>query len=96
MLSDDKSVKKAEMLHNITLDGREKLLASGVEDVENFDDKVISMITSQGLLTVTGEELHIERLDLDIGELSVAGKINGLEYNDHNQTKTSLFSRLFG
>ena len=42
-----------------------------------------------------GEQLHIERIDLDAGQLEVRGKIRELSYDEPPQTG-GLWSRLFG
>ena len=55
--------------HRLELTGRERLTVSGVEDVERFDETGIVMSTGAGMLVVTGENLHIEKLSLDGGEL---------------------------
>ena len=48
-----------------------------------------------GELTVRGEGLHIERIDLDSGQLEVRGKVQELSY-DESAPKGTLWSRLFG
>ena len=48
---------------------------SGVEDVENFDDREVVLYTSRGKLTVHGTELHIERLSVDEGDLTIEGRL---------------------
>ena len=81
--------------HRIALEGREKLVVGGVEDVERFDDTCIVMSTCAGTLIVTGEGLHIDKLSLDGGELHVDGRIDGLEYEEEGLQRTGFFSRLF-
>ena len=46
-------------VHRVELDGRERLTILGVEDVERFDETGIVLSTSAGVLTVTGEDLHL-------------------------------------
>lgn len=83
--------------HRLELSGREKLLVTGVEDVERFDESEIVMATAQGILIVTGEGLHIGSLSLDGGELRVEGKIDTLGYEDGAAGgRQGLFHRLFG
>ncbi|MCI2055947.1 MAG: YabP/YqfC family sporulation protein [Oscillibacter sp.] len=82
--------------HRIELDGREALRVSGVEDVERFDETEIVMATAAGVLTVTGENLHIGQLSLEGGELRVDGRIDALTYEEQTQPKGSLLHRLFG
>lgn len=82
------------MAHNIILEGRAKLSVSGVEDVDSFDEAEIVMRTVQGNLTVRGTELHVEKLSLDIGELTVTGTVSQLDYAEVAPS-SSLWTRLF-
>lgn len=81
--------------HSLTLDARSRLTVGGVEDVESFDESSIVMSTVSGALTVRGEGLHIDRIALDVGELTVQGSVNELSYEDAAPTG-SFWSRLFG
>ena len=92
----DDSRLPAEAAHHILLEGREQLTVSGVEEVESFDENAIIMLTSRGTLVVRGEELHIEKLSLDGGDLRVEGSIDSLTYEDGGRERGGLFSRLFG
>ncbi len=83
------------MYHRLTLEGREKLTISGVEDVERFDEGCIIMATCAGTLIVTGSNLHIGKLTLDGGELHVDGHIEGINYEEPAQPRRGLFGRLF-
>ena len=80
--------------HAVSLEGRGKLAVSGVEEVESFDENTIVMTTALGLLVVRGEELHMEELSLEGGELKVTGHIDSLSYED-NDRQGGLLSRLF-
>ena len=82
--------------HRLELINREQLLVSGVEDVERFDETGIVMSTTAGLLVITGEDLHIGKLSLDGGELSVTGRVDSISYEEQTQSSQGLFSRLFG
>ena len=82
--------------HRLTLDGRERLTVTGVEDVERFDENMIVMSTSAGTLVVSGENLHIGKLSLDGGELHVDGQIDALQYEEQGAGRGGLLSRLFG
>ena len=82
--------------HQLTLEGRERLTVSGVEDVERFDESMIVMSTSAGTLVVSGENLHIGKLTLDGGELHVDGQIDAISYEEQRYGKGGLLGRLFG
>ena len=47
------------MQHRLELDGRERLVVTGVEEVERFDEEEIVMSTTAGTLVVGGTGLHI-------------------------------------
>lgn len=81
--------------HSLQLEGREKLSLSGVEDVSGFDESLIVLTTAQGELSVRGEALHIERIDLACGTLEVRGHIQELSYEEPARSG-GLFARLFG
>ena len=81
--------------HQLTMESRERLMVSGVEEVERFDENMIVMNTSAGTLVVSGERLHIGKLSLDGGELHVDGQIDALQYEEQGG-RGGLFSRLFG
>ncbi len=80
--------------HSIILEGREKLLVTGVEAAESFDDTELIVHTSQGVLRVSGSELHVEQLDLETGEARLTGQVSSLDYLE-TEPSGSLFSRLF-
>ena len=80
--------------NNIIIENREKADISGVCEVISFDEHEVCINTTQGKMTVLGNELHVERLNLDIGEISIVGKIDGLEYLTHQKDK-SFWSKLF-
>ena len=82
--------------HRLELEGRERLTVSGVEDVERFDETGIVMSTSAGVLTVTGEGLHIGQLSLEGGELHVDGRVDSISYEEDGGERGGLLRRLFG
>ena len=83
-------------VHRLELVGRERLVVSGVEDVDRFDETGIVMSTAAGTLVVTGEDLHIGKLSLDGGELHVDGRIDSVTYEDEGQSRGGFFSPTLG
>lgn len=87
---------RPEAAHHIILEDRERLSVSGVEEVESFDETTIVMSTTRGTLVIRGENLHIEKLSLDGGDLKVEGDIDALTYEDGARDRSgSLLARLF-
>ena len=81
--------------HHVVIEERKSLTVSGVEDVERFDEKSIVLSTSKGAMVVSGENLHIEKLSLDGGDLKVEGDIDSVSYEDEGPAARGGFlSRL--
>ena len=89
------SAREAPKNHALSMENRETLSLTGVDDVSGFDEGSVVLSTALGSLTVRGEDLHIDRIDLELGELEVRGRIRELSYEDPSPTG-SLWSRLFG
>ena len=82
--------------HHLILEDRERLTVSGVEEVESFDETAIVMDTTQEVLIVRGEDLHIEKLSLDGGDLKVEGRVESLTYAEFRRKGGGFLSRLLG
>ena len=81
--------------HHVVLEERRSLTVSGVEDVERFDETTIVLSTSRGSMVVSGENLHIEKLSLDGGDLKVEGEIDSISYEDDRPgERGGFFARL--
>ena len=82
--------------HTLTMDNRERVLITGVSDVGSFNEQEVILTTDSGDLAVSGEELHISKLNLDDGQLVVEGQIFALEYLDLQPQKgKGFFSKVF-
>ena len=91
----DEKPKTVAKPHNLSLEDRSRLSVTGVEDVESFDETVIVMNTAQGNLIVRGSGLHIGKISLDVGQLSVEGSISELSYED-KAPSGGFWQKLFG
>jgi len=83
-----------ETAHKLTLDGRGRLSVSGVSDVESFDEQMVVLATSRGTLVVRGEQLHLEMLSLEGGEVRMEGQVDSLTY-ESDLREGGFLSRLF-
>lgn len=95
-LSNNMNSSSVGVLQNLILENREKLNVTGVNDVLSFDDQVVIIETELGLLTVKGENLKINKLNIDTSEVIVEGRIDNLSYSEH-QTKSEggIFGKIF-
>ena len=55
--------------HTVMLDNRGKLVMTGTEDVSGFNEETVSVKTSCGCLVIKGENLHIDKLSLETGDV---------------------------
>ena len=84
--------------HKLLLDRRSRLELSGVLDVISFDLKEILLETADGMLTIKGNDLHMNHLSVDKGEVNVEGRVDVLQYADVVSAKAAgehLLERLF-
>ena len=83
--------------HHISIDRRERVLMTGIVEVISFDDETIVCETEMGALVLKGRNLHVNRLNLDDGELEVDGEIENVSYEDDLITGRgkSLLSKIF-
>ena len=79
--------------HELHLDNRARLSVSGVREVESFDETVVALTTVRGLLVVRGENLQLQALSIDGGQVTVSGLINDLSYEEV-QKGGGFFKRL--
>lgn len=68
--------------HSIILENRERLSVSGVEHVNNFNSEMIVLDTVAGVITIKGEELDVNKLNVEDGNVSVTGSIYSINYSD--------------
>ena len=69
-------------MHKVTMTNRRTCTVNGVNDVLSFDLREILLETEQGMLMIRGNELHVNRLTLDKGEVDIDGRIDSLVYSD--------------
>lgn len=84
--------------HKVSLNERNSASITGVIDVLSFDAGEVLLETDQGILMLRGNDLHVNRLTLEKGEVDVDGRIDSLTYSDSNsysKSGQSLMSRLF-
>lgn len=79
--------------HKLTLQERKSLTMTGVAEVISFDESLVVLNTSLGVLTVQGQELKLKTLSLEGGQVAVDGQITALIYEQPRES--SLWQRLW-
>ena len=75
---EEKMINKA---HNVTLSNRRSGSLTGILDVISFDITEILLETEMGMLHVKGKDLHVNRLNLEKGEVDIEGMIEAFSYS---------------
>ncbi len=84
--------------HKVLLGSRKTGNFSGVVDVLSFDVSEILLETEEGMLLIKGNDLHVNRLSLEKGEVDKKRKIDSLAYSeikDYGKQAESFLGRLF-
>lgn len=94
-MSDEREYQ-AKNEHTLSLLARERAEISGVREVESFDEQTVVLLTDCGELTLEGEGLHVNTLDVARGVVSVSGRVGAVYYGDTQPARRGLRARLFG
>ena len=76
-MDENKSIKS----HKVVLCNRKTGCFTGILDVISFDISEILLETEQGMLHVKGNDLHVNRLNLEKGEVDIEGNIDAFSYS---------------
>jgi sporulation protein YabP len=83
--------------HTIVMENRNSVKITGVLDVVSFDMETIVAETEMGVIILKGDGLHVNRLNLQNGELDIDGEVSSLAYEENfaRGHKGSFFGSLF-
>ena len=85
--------KQGSLPHSVVLENRKAFTATGVSDVDSFDQTMVAY-TDLGERVVRGHGLHINRLNMETGELTLTGEVDSLTYTE-GRRENGFLSRLF-
>ena len=93
-MAEEKKVFKTA--HNIIIESRRNVTVSGVMDIDSFDDESVILFTELGELTIKGVNLHINKIDVNSGDLTMEGEIDSFSYSENRPQKGGgFFAKLF-
>lgn len=92
-----KEIKTEEKKSNLSLENRKRLALTGVIEVISFNETVIMLNTSLGSMTIKGEGLRMNKLDVQNGEVMIVGTINSCIYSgaEIKKDNESILKKLF-
>ena len=92
-MNDEKTFRNKESLE---LTERKLLKINGVREIGSFNDEEVVVCFDDSELSVRGEGLHINKIDVDNGELNLQGdEIFALVYSYGTKRQEGFLSRLF-
>lgn len=84
--------------HKLVVNNRKTSMVTGVLDVLAFDLNEVLLETEQGMLMLKGNDLHVNRLSLEKGEVDLTGHVDSIAYSDVQQNSKkgeNFFVKLF-
>ncbi|KAF5068115.1 sporulation protein YabP [Anaerotignum sp.] len=82
--------------HTVSMEERERIRMGGVLEVLSFDEEGIMLETDCGLMMIKGTGIHMGKLDLDAGEVTIEGLFDSITYSDGTLgEKHSFLGKLF-
>ena len=94
-LVENDNISKA---HKLMMLNRKSMEITGVEDVISFDTKEVLLETTMGILTIKGEDLKVNRLSIEKGQLEIEGTVDSMKYSEissYKRKKESMLKRMF-
>ena len=82
------------MPHNLTMENRRNLVATGVTGIVSYDEYTAVLDTPLGRRQIGGEGLKVSELSTQSGEVKISGSIEYLQYTDRAEKKSGLWHRL--
>lgn len=70
--------------HCLSMENRQKAELTGVSQVLAFDENQVILLTDCGEISFSGENLHVTKLMLEEGQLTVEGKVDSVIYTQRS------------
>jgi len=77
--------------HVVNIDNRERISVTEVADIESFNEEIIFLTLKNGGLVIRGEDLHIQKLDLEEGRVLILGAIGSAVYTEKRDKQEKGF-----
>lgn len=77
--------------HIVNIDNRERVTVTDVADVESFNEEIVFLTLKNGGLVIRGEDLHIQKLDLEEGKVMITGAIGSAVYTERKDKQEKGF-----
>jgi sporulation protein YabP len=95
---DGEKNNKEEYNHSLQLIGRRRLDLTGISKVYTFNENLVVLQTTMGILDIKGKDKKVNKLSVDSGDMSIEGELISLVYSSKNggtRKKGSFVEKLF-
>ena len=94
MLQEKSLMQETTTKHNVIMENRSNLTATGILRVISYDENTAAAETSLGILVVGGKGIKVSEISSQTGEIHIQGEIDYIQYEQSKATKGGLFGRL--
>lgn len=77
--------------HIVNIDNRERISITEVADIESFNEDTMLITLKSGGLLIKGQDLHIQKLDLEEGKVLITGSISSAVYTEKKDRQEKGF-----
>lgn len=85
------NIDKKPTNETLSLDNRSLLKLTGIAEIISSSDTQISLKTDNSGAIITGQDIHITKLDISSGTLEAEGTFDSIKYGKSG----NIFKRLF-
>lgn len=85
------SIEKNNFHENLSLLNRKTLKLEGIIEINSSSETEVSAKLKDTNISITGQNLHITKLDVNLGFLEIDGLIDSIKYGK----SANIFKRIF-
>lgn len=97
-MEQNKEIKVENKRSFLSLENRKKMNLDGVTEIVSFNDEQILLKTVLGNMDIRGEELKMNKLDVQNGDVVISGNIAYIVYTSEEKKQkkqNGIIARLF-
>ena len=76
--------------HKIIIDSRNAITITGITNVESASESGLILYVNNTVLSIDGEKMKVQKIDVDTGIVEVVGLIKSLKYSDAKPHRSIL------
>lgn len=85
------TLEQNKLSESLSLINRKNIKLEGIVEINSSSETLLSVKLKDTILTITGQNMHISKLDINTGILEVDGVISSIKYGKTE----NFFKRIF-